>query len=79
MLACTFDLLSIDLDRIDPFYNEISDSDEEIELFEQERYSQKTPENVNSLRREVSPDSKFRAHMSRIKTKSRPVSRIQKT
>ena len=66
MLAYKFDLLSKDLDRIDPSDNESSDSDEEIELFEQERYSQKTPENVNSLRREVSPDSEFRAHMSRI-------------
>ena len=66
MWAYTFDLLSIDLDRFDPFDNESSDSDEEIELFEQERYSQITPVNVNSLRREVSPDSKFRANMSRI-------------
>ena len=39
MLACTFDLLSIDLARFDPFDNESSDSDEEIELFEQENLS----------------------------------------
>ena len=36
------------------------DSGEEIELFEQDRYSEITPENVNSLRREVSSDSEFR-------------------
>ena len=34
----------------------MEDSDEEIELFEQERYSQITLKNLNSLRSEVSPE-----------------------
>ena len=50
--------MSPDLDGHDPF-DQDSDSDDEIELFEQERYSEITPQNVNSLRREVSTDSEF--------------------